>query len=203
MCEFFIRTDNGNNDHHWPLLGTNESLMAAANSGLIRERCSATRFVNVLIWCSGAWFIELNQKTSFMTMRQNSRRRIFMSFDNFTWQKYQQIQWKFPPPKSTTPKKLFLAKFLALLHIFYCKMHRKPAVPLFSVCTCEYAGQYTVLALAKTSLTLIYLFTLPFVIWFGIHSFLTEIYIAPLQGYYSEALPIIARLKQFCHLMFS
>ena len=28
-----------------------------------------------------------------------------------------------------------------------------------------------------------------------IHSSITEIYIAPLQGYYSEALPTIARLK--------
>ena len=28
-----------------------------------------------------------------------------------------------------------------------------------------------------------------------IHSFITEIYIAPLQGYYSEALPTLARLK--------
>jgi len=30
----------------------------------------------------------------------------------------------------------------------------------------------------------------------GIHSFITEIYIAPLQGYYSEALPTLARLKR-------
>src|SRR6218665_3991533 len=29
-----------------------------------------------------------------------------------------------------------------------------------------------------------------------IHSFITEIYIAPLQGYYSEALPTLARLKR-------
>src|SRR6218665_1971971 len=29
-----------------------------------------------------------------------------------------------------------------------------------------------------------------------IHSFITEIYIAPLQGYYSEALPALARLKR-------
>jgi len=29
-----------------------------------------------------------------------------------------------------------------------------------------------------------------------IHSFITEIYIAPLQGYYSEALPTPARLKR-------
>jgi len=29
-----------------------------------------------------------------------------------------------------------------------------------------------------------------------IHSFITEIYIAPLQGYYSEALPTFARLKE-------
>ena len=28
-----------------------------------------------------------------------------------------------------------------------------------------------------------------------IHSFITWIYIAPLQGYYSEALPTLARLK--------
>src|SRR6218665_3218693 len=28
------------------------------------------------------------------------------------------------------------------------------------------------------------------------HSFITEIYIAPLQGYYSEALPTLARLKR-------
>jgi len=27
-------------------------------------------------------------------------------------------------------------------------------------------------------------------------SFITEIYIAPLQGYYSEALPTLARLKR-------
>src|SRR6218665_3775187 len=30
----------------------------------------------------------------------------------------------------------------------------------------------------------------------AIHSFITEIYIAPLQGYYSEALPNLARLKR-------
>src|SRR6218665_481157 len=29
-----------------------------------------------------------------------------------------------------------------------------------------------------------------------IHSFITEIYIAPLQGHYSEALPTLARLKR-------
>jgi len=29
-----------------------------------------------------------------------------------------------------------------------------------------------------------------------IHSFITEIYIAPIQGYYSEALPTLARLKR-------
>ena len=29
-----------------------------------------------------------------------------------------------------------------------------------------------------------------------IHSFITKIYIAPLQGYYSEALPTLARLKR-------
>ena len=29
-----------------------------------------------------------------------------------------------------------------------------------------------------------------------IHTFITEIYIAPLQGYYSEALPTLARLKR-------
>ena len=29
-----------------------------------------------------------------------------------------------------------------------------------------------------------------------IHSFITEIYIAPLQGYYSEAFPNLARLKR-------
>src|SRR6218665_1667918 len=29
-----------------------------------------------------------------------------------------------------------------------------------------------------------------------IHSFITDIYIAPLQGYYSEALPTLARLKR-------
>src|SRR6218665_1075363 len=29
-----------------------------------------------------------------------------------------------------------------------------------------------------------------------IHSFITEIYIAPLQGYYSEALPTLARLRR-------
>src|SRR6218665_4160929 len=29
-----------------------------------------------------------------------------------------------------------------------------------------------------------------------IHSFITEIYIAPLQGYYSEVLPTLARLKR-------
>ena len=29
-----------------------------------------------------------------------------------------------------------------------------------------------------------------------IHSFIMEIYIAPLQGYYSEALPTLARLKR-------
>ena len=29
-----------------------------------------------------------------------------------------------------------------------------------------------------------------------IHSFITEIYIAPLQGYYSEALPTLVRLKR-------
>ena len=28
------------------------------------------------------------------------------------------------------------------------------------------------------------------------HSFITEIYIAPLQGYYSEAFPTLARLKR-------
>ena len=33
-----------------------------------------------------------------------------------------------------------------------------------------------------------------------IHSFITEIYIAPLQGHYSEALPTLAWLKkQFCY----
>ena len=30
----------------------------------------------------------------------------------------------------------------------------------------------------------------------SIHSFIMEIYIAPLQGYYSEALPTLARLKR-------
>ena len=29
-----------------------------------------------------------------------------------------------------------------------------------------------------------------------IHSFITEMYIAPLQGYYSEALPTVARLRR-------
>jgi len=29
-----------------------------------------------------------------------------------------------------------------------------------------------------------------------IHSFITEIYIAPLQGYYSDALPTLARQKE-------
>jgi len=28
------------------------------------------------------------------------------------------------------------------------------------------------------------------------HSFITEIYIAPVKGYYSEALPTLARLKR-------